>query len=52
MPVIVIEVILIFGGVLLFGWWQLRDLDREKRRRESAAKNPVNSPAPEQETRP
>jgi hypothetical protein len=44
MPVIVIEVILIFGGVLLFGWWQLRDLDREKRKRDLKQ--------PEQETPP
>ena len=34
MPIIVIELILVFGGVLLFGWWQLRDLDRERARRE------------------
>ena len=35
MPVIVIELVLVFGGVLLFAWWQLRDLDREKRKREA-----------------
>jgi len=31
-PVILIEVVLVFGGVLLFAWWQLRDLrkGREK----------------------
>lgn len=34
MPIIVIELVLVFGGVLLFGWWQLRDLDRERQRRE------------------
>lgn len=28
-PVILIEVVLIFGGVLLFAWWQLRDLRKE-----------------------
>jgi predicted negative regulator of RcsB-dependent stress response len=26
LPVILIEVVLIFGGVLAFGWWQLRDI--------------------------
>jgi len=31
-PVILIEVVLIFGGVLLFGWWQLRDLRKERER--------------------
>jgi len=34
-PVILIEVILIFGGVLLFAWYQLRDLRKERERRES-----------------
>ncbi len=29
-PIILIEVILVFGGVLLFAWWQLRDLKRER----------------------
>lgn len=34
LPLIVVEVVMIFGGALAFGWWQLRDLAREKRRRE------------------
>jgi hypothetical protein len=36
LPVILIEVVLIFGGVLAFGWWQLRDLKkaREQTQRE------------------
>jgi len=29
-PVILIEVVLMFGGVLLFAWWQLRDLRKER----------------------
>jgi Tfp pilus assembly protein PilV len=24
--IVLIEVLLIFGGVLAFGWWQLRDI--------------------------
>ena len=43
LPVILIEVVLIFGGVLAFGWWQLRDIKktqeqtaRERARREAA----------------
>lgn len=35
MPVIVIELFLVLGGVVLFAWWQFRDLDREKRKREA-----------------
>ncbi len=29
-PVILIEVVLVFGGVLLFAWWQLRDIRKER----------------------
>ncbi len=29
-PIILIEVILVFGGVLLFAWGQLRDLKKER----------------------
>ena len=36
LPVIVIEVVLVFGGVLLFAAWQFRDLARERRKREQA----------------
>jgi hypothetical protein len=28
--IILLEVVLIFGGVLLFAWWQLRDLRKER----------------------
>ena len=38
LPIVLIEVVLIFGGVLAFGWWQLRSirLDQEKTARERA----------------
>jgi hypothetical protein len=39
-PVILIEVVLIFGGVLLFAWWQLHDLRKE---REKDRKNKESS---------
>ena len=29
-PIILIEVVLVFGGVLLFAWWQLRVLRKER----------------------
>ena len=29
-PIILIEVVLVFGGELLFAWWQLRDLKKER----------------------
>ena len=34
-PVILIEVVLVFGGVLLFAWWQIHDL-RKKRDQKKA----------------
>ena len=36
-PIVVIEIVLVFGGVLAFGWWQLQDLDRERAKRTNAA---------------
>jgi hypothetical protein len=29
-PVILIEVVMVFGGVLLFAWWQLSDIRKER----------------------
>lgn len=37
-PIVLIEVVLVFGGTLAFGWWQLRSVkrDQEQTRRERA----------------
>lgn len=32
-PIILIEVVLVFGGVLLFALWQLHDLRKEREKR-------------------
>jgi hypothetical protein len=32
-PIIVIEVFLVFGGVVAFAWWQFRDLRKEREKR-------------------
>ena len=32
LPIILIEVVLIFGGVLAFGIWQLRSLEKSKKK--------------------
>lgn len=29
-PIIVIELIMVFGGALAFGWWQLRDIKKDQ----------------------
>jgi hypothetical protein len=40
--VILLEVVLVFGGVLLFAWWQLHDLKREREKdRKKKEKNLV-----------
>lgn len=39
LPIIVVELLLVLGGTLAFGWWQLRDVKRaqaERRAREAA----------------
>ena len=49
LPIVLIEVVLIFGGVLAFGWWQLRDVRkaqettaRERAQREAAERAATN----------
>jgi hypothetical protein len=34
-PLIVIELVLVLGGALAFGWWQFRDLANERRKRQA-----------------
>jgi hypothetical protein len=33
-PFIVVELVMTLGGALAFGWWQLRDLKKERLKRE------------------
>lgn len=35
MEFIAVELVLVLGSVLGFAWWQLRDLDREKKKRDA-----------------
>jgi hypothetical protein len=32
LPIILIELILVFGGALAFGWWQLHTIKRDRER--------------------
>lgn len=43
-PVVLIEVLLVMGGVLAFGWWQLRDVAREQR--EALRRRQAETPVP------
>lgn len=36
LPLILIEGVLVFGGVLAFGWWQIRDVKRERAKSQRA----------------
>lgn len=31
LPIVLIEGVLVLGGALLFGWWQLRSIERDRR---------------------
>jgi len=42
-PLLLIEGVLVFGGALLFGWWQLREIERD--RREAARKREAEAAA-------
>ena len=33
LPIIAIELVLVLGGTLAFGWWQLRDVKRAQAKR-------------------
>lgn len=35
-PLILIEGVLVFGGALAFGWWQLRSVRRDRERAQQA----------------
>lgn len=47
-PLILIEGVLVFGGALAFGWWQLRSVrrDREQAQRDRAAQAAADSAKP------
>ena len=36
LPLILVEGVLVFGGVLAFAWWQLRDVRREQAKARAA----------------
>jgi hypothetical protein len=44
-PLILIEVLLVFGGAVAFAWWQFRDLARERRKREQRQRESGGSDA-------
>ena len=47
LPIVLIELVLVFGGVLLFAVWQLRSVkrDQEKTRAERAARGAATAAA-------
>jgi hypothetical protein len=49
LPILLIEGVLVGGGALLFGWWQLRDV---KRAQQDAARRKAEAAKAEAEDRP
>jgi len=45
LPLILIEGVLVFGGVLGFAWWQFRDLRREREKAALRAAETMRSDA-------
>lgn len=52
LPLILIEGVLVFGGVLVFAWWQFRDLRRERERAAASAAKPASDPRERTEAQP
>lgn len=50
LPIILIEVVLVFGGTLAFAWWQLRELKKLRQEREAQATR--NAPADQSDSAP
>jgi predicted negative regulator of RcsB-dependent stress response len=49
-PIIVVELLLVVGGVIAFAWWQLRDVTREQAKTaERRAREAAEAAAPERE---
>lgn len=44
MEFIAVELVLVFGSVLAFAWWQLRDVDREKKKRDAERARQAQQP--------
>jgi hypothetical protein len=44
LPIILIEVVLVFGGVLAFGWWQLRSVKRDRQKSQGQRKEACTEP--------
>jgi hypothetical protein len=45
LPMIVVEVLLVFGGAIAFAWWQFRDLASERKKRDDARRKAAGDAA-------
>jgi predicted negative regulator of RcsB-dependent stress response len=53
LPIVLIEIVLVFGGALAFGWWQLRSIEKDReaaRRQREREREAAAAPAPHQDT--
>jgi hypothetical protein len=49
-PFIVTELIMVLGGALAFGWWQLRDLKKERLKTEAKERHARDVEASQRES--
>lgn len=47
LPIVIIEVVLVFGGVLLFAWWQLRSIRKDREQAAEERRRTAAQAAPE-----
>jgi predicted negative regulator of RcsB-dependent stress response len=45
-PIIVVELIVVFGGTLAFAWWQLRDVRRDQEKAAAERRKAAEATAP------
>lgn len=51
LPLILIELVLVFGGVMAFGWWQLRSVARDRQKAAAERAEQARKSASETEVR-
>jgi predicted negative regulator of RcsB-dependent stress response len=52
LPIVLIEIVLVFGGVLAFGWWQLRSIEKDReaaRQRREQERKTAAAPVPDKD---
>lgn len=51
-PIIAVELIMVFGGALAFGWWQLRDIKKDQLKAQQQNQQSKAMPSSQHEVKP